>query len=116
MNLPNSENAVVDLEKLTEYCLSKDHPRGKHKARVFESVCGFTVENAEALRLQFLEAAVNVQAIETASDHFGRRFVIKCSVTGPRGIGLVRTGWIVRRDEDFPRFVTAYVVQRADDE
>ena len=39
---------VVDLLKLTGYCLNPEHPRGKHKARVFATL-GFTAENAEEL-------------------------------------------------------------------
>jgi len=42
MKLPNPERAVVDLEKLRNYCLSLSHPRGRHKARVFEAVLGLT--------------------------------------------------------------------------
>lgn len=35
MKLPNGDRAVVDIVKLTDYCLSTTHPRGRHKARVF---------------------------------------------------------------------------------
>ena len=35
MKMPGSEAAIVDLAKLTGYCLNPEHPRGKHKARVF---------------------------------------------------------------------------------
>ncbi len=34
MKLPNAENAVVEIAKLRDYCLSEDHLRGRHKARV----------------------------------------------------------------------------------
>lgn len=50
MKLPGGENAVVPIEKLTDYCLSVDHPRGKHKARVFQAVCGLDAGHAETLR------------------------------------------------------------------
>ena len=35
MKMPGGEAAIVDLAKLTGYCLNPEHPRGKHKARVF---------------------------------------------------------------------------------
>ena len=35
MKLPNADRAVVEIEKLRDYCLSSSHPRGRHKARVF---------------------------------------------------------------------------------
>ena len=37
---------IVDRQKLTGYCLNPDHPRGKHKARVFAKL-GFTTEYAK---------------------------------------------------------------------
>ena len=110
MQLPNAHNAFVDIEKLTNYCLSPDHPRGKHKARVFESACGFTRANAELLQQWLLEAAEKGDAVETESDAFGRRYVIEYDVEGPTQKARIRTAWIVRREETFPRFVTAHVV------
>jgi len=109
MKLPNAERAIVESEKLTDYCLSPDHPRGKHKARVFEAACGFRPEHAERFREQLLEAAETGEAIEAGSDVHGRRFVIECLMRGPGGEAVVRTAWIVRRGENFPRFVSAYV-------
>ena len=35
MKLPSGARAVVDVAKLCDYCLSPDHPRGRHKARGF---------------------------------------------------------------------------------
>jgi hypothetical protein len=109
MKLPNPENAVVDFEKLTDYCLSPDHPRGKHKARVFEAVCGLKAEHAESFRQQLLEAAQFNEAVETGSDFHGRRFNLECMILGPLAAAVVQTAWIVRPGEDFARFVTAYV-------
>ncbi len=34
--LPNYENAIVDLEKLSGYCLNLFHERGKDKAFYFK--------------------------------------------------------------------------------
>jgi len=47
MKLPGGEDAIVDPEKLTGYCLNPEHPRGKHKARVFATALGFTSENGQ---------------------------------------------------------------------
>lgn len=33
--LPNYEHALIDDNKLRNYCLNPDHPVGKHKAKVF---------------------------------------------------------------------------------
>jgi len=110
MKLPNGDRALVDLEKLTEYCLNTDHPRGKHKARVFLAACGFAAENAELMREQLLDAAANDDARQVPPDVNGQRYVVECILTGPTGEARVRSAWIVRPGEDFPRFVSAYVI------
>jgi hypothetical protein len=48
MKMPGGDAAIVDIQKLTGYCLNSEHPRGKHNARVFATI-GFTVDNAEEL-------------------------------------------------------------------
>jgi hypothetical protein len=45
-HLPNRFEAVLDLRKIEDHCLSPFHPRGRHKARVFR----------EALDLQHTDA------------------------------------------------------------
>jgi hypothetical protein len=50
MRLPNGDHAVVERAKFTGYCLNRDHPRGRHKARVFESALGLTERDVDILR------------------------------------------------------------------
>ncbi len=40
IKLPNPEEAIIDSQKLSGYCLNPDHPDGQHKARVFQAVLG----------------------------------------------------------------------------
>jgi hypothetical protein len=110
MQIPNAEFAVIDIEKLTEYCLNPDHPRGKHKARVFQTACGYTQNNAFDLRAQLLEIAMKEDATEFLQTGFGQRFMIECVIKGPSGEATIRTAWIIRGGENFPRFVSAYIV------
>ena len=49
--LPNLENATINPKKLTEYALNPEHPVGKNKAKVFESVLGYNQSNASDLPL-----------------------------------------------------------------
>ena len=109
MLLPNAEQAVVDLDKLTEYCLNPDHPRGRHKARVFHSALGITAANTVDLRNRLLEAARTESAHLAGADGFGRRFVVDFQMDGPDGPVTVRSAWIIRSDEEFPRLVSCYV-------
>ena len=71
--LPNGDKAVVELEKLTEYCLNPEHPRGRHKARVFAASLGINVEQAETLREALIVAACTMPAVATDLDDFGQR-------------------------------------------
>ena len=57
MRMPNPGSAVVDVEKLRDYCLNPSHPRGRHKARVFLATLGLTADHAEELRDSLLAAA-----------------------------------------------------------
>jgi len=109
MKLPGGEDAIVDPEKLTGYCLNPEHPRGKHKARVFATALGFTAENADDLRAALLTAAAAAEAQPAASDRFGDRYVLEFEIKGPRGAGVVRSTWIVRRGESSPRLTSCFV-------
>lgn len=109
MRMPGGDTAIVDREKLVGYCLNPEHPRGKHKARVFAAVLGFTADNVEDLRAALLVAAATADAHPGTSDQFGTRYVLECEIIGPRGAGVVKTSWIVRRGESTPRLTSCFV-------
>ena len=117
MKLPNAENAVVDIVKLRDYCLNPNHPEGKHKARAFREKLGFERNDAELLRQSILEATLEGEAIEQQATEHGRRFVMDFEIQ--RGVGVVmysavvRTAWIIRNDEDFPRLTTCFNPRRS---
>jgi hypothetical protein len=111
MRLPGGDRAVVELAKLTDYCLDDTHPRGRHKARVFAARLGLGRADAALLRAELLRAAAGpLDAIEGAADGFGRRFTLDLVVAGPKGSGGVRSAWIVRTGEDFPRLTSCYLL------
>lgn len=110
MKLPHSERAQVDIRKLRDYCLSPEHPRGRHKARLFTSALGLTARDAEILQRALLNAAQASEAISTGKDDFGERYTVDFLLSGPAGEATVRSLWIVRRDEQYPRLVTCYVI------
>ena len=108
MKIPGGEVAIVELQKLTGYCLNPAHPRGKHKARVFATL-GFTAENVHELRIALLRAAAINDAQPGQSDRFGDRYVIEFEINGPRASGVVKSTWIVRRGETSPRLTSCFV-------
>lgn len=110
MILPNADRAVVDIAKLRDYCLCADHPCGRHKARVFLAALGLSADHAEFLRDALLDAAHSQDAMPGDKDEYGQRFVLDFPLEGPIGRAQVRSAWIVRADEDFPRFLTCFVI------
>jgi hypothetical protein len=109
MKIPGGERAVVDIAKLRDYCLNEQHPRGRHKARVFASVLGFTAADADVLRQALLKAALEAEALQGERDDYGQRYVVELNVRGPQGRATVRSSWIVLHGEDFPRLTSCYV-------
>lgn len=109
MGLPNGSAALVDMRKVRDYCLNPDHPRGRFKARVFASVLGITQDAAEVLRDALLDAAEHASAELGELDEYGQRYAVEFEFAGPKGSAIIRSAWIVLSDEDFPRFVSAYV-------
>jgi hypothetical protein len=109
MKLPNGERAIVDVAKLTDYCLNAEHARGKHKARVFAAALELTADRADELRSALLEAAVAAEAVATDQDHYGQRYVVDFTMKGVAGSVVVRSTWIIRAGEDFPRLTSCFV-------
>jgi len=109
MKLPRGEDAVVDTDKLKDYCLSVDHPRGKHKARVFAAALGITADHVDALRAALLEAARSEETTPMDRDEFGQRYVVDFVMHGPKGTAPVRSSWIIRTGEESPRLTSCYV-------
>jgi hypothetical protein len=88
--------------------LNREHPRGKHTARVFAAL-GFTAEKADELRAALVMAAATGDAQPAASDQFDDRYLLEFEIEGPRGRGIVRSMWIVRRGEHAPRLTSCFV-------
>ncbi len=110
MKLPNADRAFVDVRKLRDYCLNHEHPRGQHKARVFQSALGWTAASAEDVRQKLLEAVQREEARDLGSDDYGKRYALDFSTPSLSGPVTVRSLWIVRRGEDFPRFTSCFIL------
>lgn len=109
MKLPNFENAEIAVEKLRDYCLNDEHPRGKHKALVFRSALNFEREDSEILKSIIYDALNTNDAIETFSDIYGIRYIVDFSCINKDKQAIIRTIWIIKTNENFPRLTTCYV-------
>jgi hypothetical protein len=114
VRIPGAERAVVDIVKLSGYSLNPLHPKGRHKARVFASRLGLTARDAERLRNILLQKIRESEdAIESEEDSYGRRFLLDFEMEAPKGTAPIRSGWVIREGEDFPRLTTCFVRRRA---
>ena len=108
MRLPHADRAYVDLTKITGYLLSATHRDGHSKARAF-TAAGYSLNTAQLLADQFAQLARTGTARPGKMSAFGNKYEIDGIIQCPSGHPLgVRTVWIVRADEDFPRFVTTH--------
>jgi hypothetical protein len=112
VKLPNAERAVVDIAKLRAYALNPAHPEGKHKARVFVALLGFTSADAERLREMILATVLTQEATQGVTDEHGTRYAVDFETQSLRSRVTVRTAWIIDTGETVPRLVSCYVKQR----
>ena len=110
MKLPNADRAVVDIEKLRDYCLSTSHPRGRHKARVFTTALGITSDDVEELKQAILSAVITEEATSTERDEYGQRYMVDFSMKRQGKEAVIRSSWIVRAGENYPRLTSCYVL------
>lgn len=110
MKLPNGGRANLGT-KLEDYTLNPLPRDGRNKARVFASVLGITLANADVLRHALLDAATNSDQVEPRGDNgFGEVYVVRFPLTTTKGAATVLSAWIIRHEEDFPRLTTCYIV------
>ena len=108
--LPHSDEAILDIRKIEDYCLSPSHPRGRHKARVFREALDLQRSDAAWLRDVLLEAARTSDASEVAADAWGVHWRLDVTIRRHGKSAVVRTIWIVRPGESVPRLVTCWVL------
>ena len=115
MKLPNGDKAIVDIKKIRDYCLNSRHPRGKHKARLFRAKLGLTQEHSEELRRSLLKAASEHDVVESVHDYYGKRYIIDFLMTIHERKAIIRSYWIIRKQESFPRLSTCFILKERGD-
>ena len=110
MKLPGGDNAIVDIAKLRDYCLDPQHPRGRHKARVFAATLGLAQTDAEFLREALLRAAREADARVGESDEYGDRCTVDFELNRGTRRAVVRSAWVVLRDETAPGLTSCFVL------
>lgn len=110
MKLPSGADAIVDIAKLRDYCLDPQHPRGRHKARVFPSALDLGQTDAGFLRAALLEAARGEDAALGEADEYGDRYTVDFRIAHADREARVRSAWIILRGESAPRLTSCFVL------
>jgi hypothetical protein len=108
--LPNPDLAVIPFEKLEGYSLNPNHEKGRHKALVFRSALGIGLEEAPLLRAKLAQVILRQAAVPLERNPYGQKYRIDFKMSMGTRQATVRSAWIVRNEEDFPRLVTCYIL------
>ena len=104
----NADQALIDASKVRDYLLSPSHPIGRFKARFFAAL-GYAQQDWPLLSEDLLRIARSGQAALGQPSSFGQKYEVSGTLIGPNGRkARVTTVWVVRPEEEAPRFVTAF--------
>lgn len=110
MKIPNHDNAFIDDEKIYGYCLNPEHPIGKHKAKIFEYLLNINQSNGLVLIKALKEAISNNDAIFEKETEHGKYYTLDFYLVRNNYKYTIRSSWMIRRNEDFPRLISCYVL------
>src|SRR5258708_12015355 len=108
--LPHGDEAILDIRKIADYCMSPSHPRGRQKARVFREALDLERSDAAWLRDVLPDAARSGEAFQVAADAWGSHWRLDATIRRQVQRAVVRTLSIVRTAATVPRFVTCWVL------
>lgn len=98
------------IEKLTTYCLNFEHKEGKNKARLFKTKLGIVLENQYLLVAALMAIAIHNELDDQTTSEYGNKYVIDFNLTTEAGTSKIRSCWIVRFGETYPRLTTVYPI------
>lgn len=106
VRLPNSDRAIIEPAKITGYLLSREHPRGRSKARLLERF-GIRADQPDVLRAALIAHAMANDIAAAARTTYGTRYEIDGPLPAPDGRSpVVRVVWYAYDGDDVPRLVT----------
>jgi hypothetical protein len=105
VKLPRAERVQIDDRKVREYLLSRTHPVGRFKARLFAAI-GFDETTVTAFVTELRRIAESGEIDETEDMEFGRKYTVPGELRGPSGMTQVVTVWIQETGQQHVRLVT----------
>ncbi len=114
--LPDYINAIIPEAKISGYALNKEHPTGKNKAIVFDSVLGYNIGNKDLLLKQVNEGLKKYQAKARPETKYGQPYEVSMMIKGVNGrYAKVKTGWIIDNGSKTPRLTSIRVAKKEGD-
>lgn len=105
MRLPGSGDVQIEDRKVRGYLLSRTHPVGRFKARVFASA-GFTDSTVDLFLSEIRRLASGGEVSQIEDTPFGRKYTVNGVLTGPVGAVRVVTVWLEEPARAGVRLVT----------
>ncbi|GBO52032.1 hypothetical protein APA_4337 [Pseudanabaena sp. lw0831] len=106
MKIPNSDRAVIEPSKITEYLLNSEHKRGGSKAKLLIQY-GYSIENWQQLESDIRRFHLVVDANVVKETIYGVRYEISANLLTPINRQLfVKTVWQIDKGTDFARLIT----------
>ena len=105
MKLPAGDDVLIEERKVLEYLLSRSHPVGRFKARLFAAL-GFESTNVAAFIAELRRIAAVSEVSEVIDTPFGRKYEVPGELKGPFGELPVVTVWFQEGGQERARLVT----------
>ena len=105
MKLPAGGDVLIEERKVLEYLLSRSHPVGRFKARVFAAL-GFESKDVEGFIGELRRIAAAGEVSEVVRTAFGEKYVVPGDLNGSLGALPVLTVWFLERGQERARLVT----------
>jgi hypothetical protein len=103
-------SGTIDPRKLDDYLLSPTHPKGRHKARLWQSIFGFKPGDRPLLEAHIRSQLHQAKPAEMPPTTTVRRWeLVIPRFLGPNGnVGPVRTAWALEPGRNHPHLATAF--------
>jgi len=109
--LPKHEDAIIPLEKFTQYALDED--KSPDKAIAFRNALGYIPCNADSLIASIRHNLPYCEAKPNGNNGFGMRYEVVMNLQGPNGKNAnVVNAWIIENGAICPRLTSAYVTNK----
>ncbi len=109
--LPNFQNAVIPVERLKDYVLNSEHPKGQHKARVFRERLNIERRHAGVLAELIRSGLPKAPAERRDTNEYGDVWTTWHAINGLNAqSAIVTVAWMFRKNaEDTPVLISCYI-------